>query len=185
MQRCPTVDPRRLFRFSSLYSFMASAITNVCCRTSSQHPSRPNQKNRRARSSRTGSIPSTWSRIARLVNQLGITLDTKHKTNTNRRLMWRVIPAGDEGRAQGRSIPGGDSDEGRLFSLDPGGGEGATNRCWRGGMPPRRDSARRFGENHRRRTGGTKGGRATEGEGERARAEISLPPTASLRYGAP
>ena len=101
--------------------------------SSSKHPSRPN---RRARSSRMGSIPSTWSRIACLVNQLGITLDTKHKTNTDRRLVWRVIPGGDEGWARGRPIPGGDSDEGPIFLPDPGRGEGVANRCWRVGHAP-------------------------------------------------
>ena len=35
--------------------------------------------------------------------------------------MWRVIPGGDEGQARRLSIPGGDNDEGRLFSPDLGG----------------------------------------------------------------
>ena len=80
--------------------------------------------------------------------------------------------------------PGGGSDEGRLFSPDLGGRVGAMYRRVRVGDGPTvrfrpqiwPESATTDGRNLWRA--------AAEGGGERARAEMSLPPTASLWYGA-
>ena len=54
---------------------------------SSQHPSHPNQTKPRAKTSRTGSIPSKFTNMHCCVNQLCTPLGTSTSTSTHRLLM--------------------------------------------------------------------------------------------------
>ena len=124
MQRRPTVDPRRLFRFSSSCSFTASAITNVCCRkvASMVSTSESSESDESDSKNFSHGVNSIYTHTGASIYY---TARKNHKKGTNR---WRVIPGGDEGGALG----GGRSQRRRRL------GGVSSSRIRRGGAAARR-----------------------------------------------
>ena len=123
MHKCPTVDPRLLFRCSSSCSFTASAMTNVCCRkvASMVSTSESSESNESDSKNFSHGVNSIYTHTGASIYY---TARKNHKKGTNR---WRVIPGGDEGGALG----GGRSQRRRL-------GGGSSRRIRRGGAAARR-----------------------------------------------
>lgn len=178
MQRRPTVDPHLLFRFSYSCSFTASDMTNVCCRkfASMVSTSESCESFESVSKNFSHGLKSIYMHTGASINY---TARKNHKIRTNWWWMRRMIPGGDEGRARRWSIPGGGSDEGAALLARYGGRCSVTAR--EGGGRPRGAILPQIWPESLAASGRKQGQSAAEGGwGKCARAEMSLPPTASV-----